>query len=67
MKHIKLQNKLRENHTRHIIIKLLKIKNKEKILKAAREKQHIIYNLEDSGTTFLKCFKKSTINREVYI
>ena len=29
--------------TRHILIKLSKIKYKEKILKAAREKQQIIY------------------------
>ena len=33
----------RRNTPRHILIKLSKIKNKEKILKAAREKQQIIY------------------------
>ena len=33
----------RRNTPRHIIIKLSKIKYKEKILKAAREKQQIIY------------------------
>ena len=33
----------RRNTQRHILIKLSKIKNKEKILKAAREKQQIIY------------------------
>ena len=30
-------------HTRHILIKLMKIKHKEQILKAAREKQQITY------------------------
>ena len=30
---------LRQNTTRHILIKLTKIKNKEQILKAAKEKQ----------------------------
>ena len=34
---------LRRNRPRHILIKLLKIKYKEKILKAAREKQHIAH------------------------
>ena len=33
----------KENTTRHILIKLSKIKYKEKILKAAREKQQIKY------------------------
>ena len=33
----------RRNTTRHILIKLSKIKYKEKILKAAREKQQITY------------------------
>ena len=33
----------RRNMPRHILIKLSEIKNKEKILKAAREKQHITY------------------------
>ena len=33
----------RKNTPRHILIKLPKIKYKEKILKAAREKQQIIY------------------------
>ena len=34
----------RRNTPRHILIKLTKIKHKEKILKAAREKQHITHN-----------------------
>ena len=34
----------RSKTLRHIVIKLTKIKDKEKILKAAREKQQIIYN-----------------------
>ena len=33
----------RRNTPRHIIIKLLKIKDKERILKAAREKERVIY------------------------
>ena len=33
----------RKNTPRHILIKLTKIKSKEKILKAAREKQKITY------------------------
>ena len=34
----------RRNTPRHILIKLTKIKDNEKILKAARQKQHITYN-----------------------
>ena len=33
----------RRNTPRHIIITLLKIKNKERIFKAAREKETVIY------------------------
>ena len=33
----------RRNTPRHILIKLTKIKHKERILKEAREKQHIAY------------------------
>ena len=33
----------RKHTSRHIIITLAKIKNKERILKAAREKQRVIY------------------------
>ena len=33
----------RRNTSRHILIKLMKIKDKEKILKAAREKKQITY------------------------
>ena len=33
----------RRNTPRHILIKLTKTKNKERTLKAAREKQHITY------------------------
>ena len=36
------QNKHKAKHSRHILMKLMKIKHKEQILKAAREKkQHI--------------------------
>ena len=35
--------KPRRNTPRHMLIKLSKIRNKEKILKAAREKQQITY------------------------
>ena len=34
---------LKRNAPRHILIKLIKIKHKEKLLKAAREKQKITY------------------------
>ena len=34
---------LRQNTPRHILIKLMKIKHKEQILKEAREKQQIIH------------------------
>ena len=34
----------RRNTPRHILIKLTKIKHKERILKAAREKQQVPYN-----------------------
>ena len=33
----------RRNTTRHILIKLIKIKHKEEILKAAKEKQQITH------------------------
>ena len=35
----------RQNTPRHILIKLTKINHKEKILKAAREKQHITHKV----------------------
>ena len=42
---MRVPNKLdpKRNTSRHIIIKMPKVKNKEKILKAAREKQSITY------------------------
>lgn len=63
----------------HIIIKLLKTKDKENILKAAREKQHFTYrgkaiqtivafaseNME-VGMRFFKCREKTTVNIEAY-
>ena len=36
---------------RHILIKLTKIKHKEKLLKAAREKQHITYKGKSKWST----------------
>ena len=36
-----IQDKPKEKHTKHILIKLTKIKHKERILKAAREKQQV--------------------------
>ena len=36
----------RRNMSRHILIKLTKTKHKERILKAAREKQQVIYRGE---------------------
>ena len=60
----------RQNTTRHILIKLTKIKQKEQILKAAREKQQItqkgipirltadlsikLFRTEGNGRTYLK-------------
>ena len=38
-----IQDNPRRNTPRHIVIKLAKIKNKEKLLKAARGKQQITY------------------------
>ena len=35
---------------RHIIIKLPKVKNKERLLKAAREKQLVIYRMSSHKT-----------------
>ena len=42
----RIQNRInpRQNIPRHILIKLMKIKQKEQILKAAREKQQITHN-----------------------
>ena len=34
------QNEPKEAHTRHIIIKMAKVKDKERILKALRESSH---------------------------
>ena len=71
---------LRRHTPRHILIKLSKIKHKEKILKAAREKQQITYKgipirltadlrqklcqLEGSGRTYLKSWKGKTCNQD---
>ena len=38
-----IQDKPKEKHTKTILIKLTKIKHKERILKAAREKQQVTY------------------------
>ena len=38
-----IQDKPKEKHTKHILIKLTKTKHKERILKAAREKQQVTY------------------------
>ena len=41
----RVQNRInpRQNSTRHILIKLMKIKHKEQILKAAKEKQQVTH------------------------
>ena len=39
----------RQNTPRHILIKLTKVKHKEQILKAAREKQQITQRVSPSG------------------
>ena len=41
----------RRNTPRHILIKLTKIKHKERILKAAKEKQQVIYKGNLIGLT----------------
>lgn len=61
VKYIRLQNKLKENHTWHIIIKLLKTKGKEKKFWKQPEK-HITQSLKDSGIMSLKCLKKRVVN-----
>ena len=38
-----IQDKPKEKHARHLLIKLTKTKHKERILKAAREKQQVTY------------------------
>ena len=38
-----IQDKPKEKHARHILIKLTEIKHKERILKVAREKQKVTY------------------------
>ena len=38
-----IQNKLKEKTPRHIVSKVAKIKDKEKLLKEAREKRQITY------------------------
>ena len=43
--------KPRQNNPRHILIKLTKIKHKEQILKAAREKQQITHKVIPIRTT----------------
>ena len=70
------------NTPTHILIKLTKIKHKEQILKAAREKQHITYKgipiritadlsietlrPEGNGRTYLKWWKRKTYNPDCY-
>ena len=51
----------RRNTLRHIVIKLMKIKDKDKILKAAREKQQITYK----GTPIMSSTYFSTETVEV--
>ena len=41
----------RRNMPRHILIKLIKTKHKERILKAAREKQQVTYNQSPISST----------------
>ena len=37
------QDDTKQTHTKHIVIKMSKVKQKERILKAAREEQRVIY------------------------
>ena len=46
-----MQDKPKENMPRHILIKLTKAKYKERILKAAREKQQVTYKGNPIGLT----------------
>ena len=41
----------RRNRTRHILIKLTKTKHREKVLKATRKKQEVIYKGNHMGLT----------------
>ena len=60
------QNKLKKSRVRHIIFKVLKIKDKDKILKAVRQKQITPYLLEKINTNDSKfCIKHNGGQKEV--
>ena len=59
----------RRNTPRHIIIKLPKIKHKERILKAAREKETVTYNgvpIRLSADFSKETFQARSIWKEVF-
>lgn len=77
------KNKYKETTHRSLIVKILKTKDKNKILKVAREKWHIAYRevmvwlwltshckqqrSEDNGMTYLKPWREVIVNPEFYI
>ena len=54
----------RQNTPRHILIKLTKIKHKEKILKAAREKQQITHKGIPSYKDNCRSFNRNSSGQE---
>ena len=53
----------KRNMPRHILIKLTKIKFKEKILKAAREKQK--HNIQENPYTVISCLFSDSLSQSV--
>ena len=54
----------RRNTPRHILIKLTKIKHKERILKAAREKQQVTYKGNSIGLPAVLSAETLQVRRE---
>ena len=57
----------RRNTSRHILIKLTKIKHKEKILKAAREKQQVTYKGNPIHLTAVLSAETAEGNGRIYL
>ena len=57
----------RRNTSRHILIKLTKIKHKERILKAAREKQHTRENPCDKQWIIYQKLCRTEGNGRIYL
>lgn len=75
------QDKVKENHKKHVVIKLLKAKAKKKFLEAARQKQLITYRSTsiqmpmdfswremrpEDRNSMSKCWKAKRLNLEFY-